>query len=135
MDSESTILYVEDDPFSRQVMELILTRKMKFRHVTIFDSSDDFMDRLQELPQRPDLIFLDIHMEPHDGFALLNMVRAHGDYDETIIVAVTASVMNEEVDQLKSAGFDSVVAKPIDQQTFPDILTRILSGERIWTVM
>ncbi|HRF96090.1 MAG TPA: response regulator, partial [Aggregatilineales bacterium] len=62
------VLYVEDDPMSREVMKLLLTRRMKFDHVHILEDSTDFMTRLISLPEKPDIIFLDIHMEPMDGF-------------------------------------------------------------------
>jgi CheY-like chemotaxis protein len=132
--SEPVILYVEDDSFSRQVMEFLLVRGMNFQSVTIFDTSEDFMNKLVALPEQPELIFLDIHMQPFDGFQLLAMLRAHADYQSARIVALTASVMNDEVDQLRQAGFDGVLAKPIDQSTFPDSIQRILNGERIWNV-
>jgi CheY-like chemotaxis protein len=135
MTNEPVILYVEDDPFSCQVMELLLIRKLQFKSVTIFESSANFMQRLGALPKKPDVFLLDIHMEPHDGFDLLKMLRAHPDYGTSKIVALTASVMNEEVEQLRRAGFDSVLAKPVDQSTFPMSLKRILDGENIWTVI
>lgn len=134
MDTNTAILYVEDDPFSREVMQLMLVRWMKFNNVTIFDTSDDFMDRLQTLQQKPRLIFLDIHMQPHDGFTLLTMLRSSETYRDAKIVALTASVMNEEVEQLREAGFDGVMAKPLDQESFPENLNRVLKGERVWNV-
>jgi len=134
MNVETAILYVEDDAFSRLVMELLLVRQLKFQHVTLLETSANFMEHLAELPQKPDLIFLDIHMQPHNGFALLDMLRGHESYRQTKIVALTASVMNEEVEQLKEAGFDGVLAKPLDQISFQNTLERILRGERIWNV-
>lgn len=134
MPGEPVILYVEDDPLSRKVMELLLIRKMQLANVFIFDSSEDFLSRLETLPKKPDLFLLDIHLEPDDGFRLLEMLRAHPAYEDAKIVALTASVMNEEVEQLRRAGFDSVLAKPIDQMTFPDSLNRIISGENVWNI-
>jgi CheY-like chemotaxis protein len=51
------------------------------------------------------------------------------------VVALTASVMNEEVEQLRAAGFHSCLAKPIDIDTFPDVLNRILDGESVWRIL
>jgi CheY-like chemotaxis protein len=51
-----------------------------------------------------------------------------------MIVALTASVMNSEIHKLKEAGFDGVLAKPLNFHTFPEMLTRILNREQIWTV-
>jgi two-component system cell cycle response regulator DivK len=73
-------------------------------------------------------------MAPHDGFALLKMIRCHDEFRDVAVVALTASVMSEEVRKLKTAGFDGVVGKPIKQQTFPELLNRILHGEQVWYV-
>jgi CheY-like chemotaxis protein len=80
------------------------------------------------------VIFLDIHMTPYDGFTVLKMLRSHERYRQAKIVAVTASVMNEEVELLKAAGFDGALAKPIDPEFCPEFIKRIISGERVWHV-
>lgn len=135
MDVNIPILYVEDDMLSRKVMELLLTRCLGFTHVSIFETSANFVQRLEALSPKPELIFLDIHMLPLSGFDMLKLLRTHAAFQRTQIVALTASVMNEEVEQLRNAGFDGVIAKPIDQDTFPETLTRILNGELIWNVL
>lgn len=134
MSSKSSFLYVEDEPLSRQVMELIVTRIIQTADLTLFEDSHDFMPRLQALPAKPDVIFLDIHMRPQNGFAVLKEIRRHPDYEDTIVVAVTASVMNEEMVMLQDAGFNSAISKPIDQFFFPEFVARVLGGEEIWHV-
>ena len=52
-------LYIEDDPMSREVLQFILEDDLGHK-VTIFPDSEDFMTRLEQLPQEPDLIFLDM---------------------------------------------------------------------------
>jgi CheY-like chemotaxis protein len=66
---------------------------------------------------------------------MLEMIRERPEFDHVPVVALTASVMNEEVQQLKRAGFNGVIAKPIDVDTFPDILQRILDGETVWRIV
>jgi CheY-like chemotaxis protein len=127
-------LYIEDDPLSRQVMDMIVKGILRSTALTIFEDSYDFMARLQALPAKPDLIFLDIHMRPNDGFALLKMIRRHPEYAATKVVAVTASVMNEEMAMLQDAGFDGAIGKPIDQFFFSEFVERVLHGEEIWYV-
>jgi CheY-like chemotaxis protein len=134
MNHDPNILYVEDDALSREVMEALLTRKMGLQKITIFKDSTQFMDRLRAMTSGPDVIFLDIHMEPIDGFEMLRQVREDGDFEGTKIVALTASVMNEEVKMLRAAGFNGVLAKPLDVDAFPGALDRILSGEQVWII-
>lgn len=134
MNQELGFLYVEDDPFSRQVMRLLLQRSLGYQRVTIFEDSSDFLHRLSQMTYVPDVVFLDIHMHPVDGFALLHILRDQATYQHATIIALTASVMSEEIKNLKEAGFDGAIAKPIDQSSFPHLLKRILQGERVWHI-
>jgi CheY-like chemotaxis protein len=127
-------LYIEDEPFSRTVMEMILVRGLGYKNLSIFNNSEQFIERLEALPEQPDVIFLDIHLKPHDGFEILAMLREHRTYVNTCVIAVTASVMNEEVDMLRQSGFNGAIAKPIDQIAFPGLLQRILNGEEVWNI-
>lgn len=128
------ILYVEDDSLSRMVVDILLREQMGLQHVIILEDSRNFEDRMDEFPFLPDIILLDIHMKPINGFQMLDILRQHPLYQNLSIVALTASVMNEEIDQLRSAGFDGVLAKPLDQVAFPGMLYRLLNGEKIWSI-
>ena len=134
MNGQPTILYVEDEPRSRKVMRMIATGT-GLSNVIIFEDSADFLPRVQSLPSKPDVILLDIHVKPYSGFEMLEMLRQSGQFEHTPIVAITASVMNEEVAQLRTAGFDGCLAKPLDMDTFPDTLDRIIGGEMIWRII
>ncbi len=135
MSDSPVVLYVEDDPQSCEVMRLLLVEQLGLPSVTIFEDSADILTRVQALHPKPDVILLDIHVEPYDGFEMLDMLRQLPGFDETPIVALTASVMNEEVQKLKTSGFNGVIAKPIDMDTFPDTLNRILTGSETWRVI
>lgn len=134
MSHETAFLYVEDEAMSRMVMEILMKRGLGYQNLTIFENSENFMDRVSRLEQKPDIIFLDIHMQPHTGFEMLAMLRQHPDYTDTCVIALTASVMNEEVDLLRQSGFNGAIAKPIDQLVFPELLEQILQGEPVWNI-
>ena len=132
--NDQVFLYVEDDPLSREALALILERVVKAQHVYILEDSADFKTRVADLPHRPDIILLDIHMEPINGFEMLNLLRHELGYANTKIVALTASVMNEEVELLRESGFDGVIGKPINVAHFPTLIERVTSGESVWHV-
>lgn len=132
--NEHVFLYVEDDPFSRDALEIILRRVMKVESLYLFEDSRDFMARLTALPQQPDVILLDIHMEPHTGFEMLAMLRSAKRYANATVIALTASVMNEEVELLKESGFDGIIGKPVNVASFPRLIQRVIDGESIWHV-
>jgi len=128
------LLCVEDDPSNRLVMKLLVEKTLTAKSYVIFEDSADFISRLRDLPVRPDIILLDIHVSPFNGFQMLKMIREDSVYCDTKVVALTASVMNEEVERLRKSGFDGAIGKPIPLSAFPVVIERILNGETIWQV-
>ena len=128
------LLCVEDDPSNRLVMKLLVEKTLTAKSYVIFEDSADFISRLRDLPVYPDIILLDIHVSPFNGFQMLKMIREDSVYCDTKVVALTASVMNEEVERLRKSGFDGAIGKPITLSAFPVVIDRILNGESIWQV-
>ena len=132
--SESTnVLYVEDDCNSRKVMSLLLERVMKLP-LTVFENSANIMENINHLESQPNIIFLDIQMQPYDGYQVLKLLRADERFQDTTIIAMTANVMSHDVEQLKQAGFNGLIGKPIMKDVFPQLMERILVGEAVWYV-
>lgn len=125
--------YVEDEANSRDIMRLFL-ESMGHSHITIWPNSVNFEQQLATLDPVPDVFFLDIHVLPYDGFDMLSMIRAQPHLAHRPIIALTASVMSEEVARLKQAGFDGVIAKPLDLDVFPDLINHILAGDQVWHI-
>ena len=126
------LLCVEDDFSNRLVMKLLVEKTLNVKHYAIFEDSANFLSRVRNLPKRPDIILLDIHVSPLNGFQMLQAIREDSVYSTTKVVALTASVMNEEVERLRKSGFDGAIGKPISLSTFPIAVERIMNGESIW---
>lgn len=131
---EPSFVYFEDDSLSQQVLEMILTRGIGYQTVTVFADTKDLAAKFASLPRRPDVVFLDIHIRPLDGYQTLAWIREQEDLAGCRVIAVTASVMSDEIKTLMGHGFDGGLGKPIDQMAFPDSLARILAGEAVWGV-
>ena len=134
MIKKKRIVYLEDDQNSLDIVEFILHTVMGFDHVHAWNNSTNVMEKLRRLDGKPDLVLLDIHMEPIDGFKVIEMLREDEEYKKVCVIALTASFMKEEVSKLKGSGFDGGIAKPIDRDTFPDVIKRVLNGEEIWHI-
>ncbi len=130
-----TFLYVDDDPGSRKVMAGLVERLTIPVNLVMFEDSVNFLHRVEGVTPIPTIFLLDIHVLPLNGFEMLRLLRQHDLFSPRMIVALTASVMNEEVNRLKAAGFDGVLAKPLNFHDFPQVMNRVLTGERIWTVV
>lgn len=131
---KTLILYVENDPGSCKVMRILVTTLTPPAELIIFEDSHDFMARIHQLERIPDVIFLDIHVMPLNGFDMLKLLRTDEKYADCTVIALTASVMNSEVHLLKEAGFNGILAKPLDFHTFPSQVQKILNGEPLWIV-
>jgi CheY-like chemotaxis protein len=129
------LVYVEDDENSILVMKMVVERVMKLPTLYVLHSRADFIQQVKELGVVPDVFLLDIQMKPYDGVELLSMLRSDPVFKFSKVIALTASVTNEEVSLLKSGGFDGAIAKPLNIDIFPDLITRIMNGERVWYVV
>ncbi len=127
-------VYVEDDPLSREIMQMIMETALGIQTVTTFEDSQDLLARVEAIVGNPIVFLLDIHVKPYNGFEILEMLRSNPVYRNAKIIALTASVMQEEVEKLRQSGFDSAIAKPISIQTFPTLLERVVGGEALWYV-
>jgi two-component system cell cycle response regulator DivK len=131
---QPSFLCIEDDPPSREVISILLKDIMGFADVTVFEDSSDIISRVAALPFVPDVVLLDIHMQPYDGYQVLQMLRAMDTFRHSLIVALTASVTITDIHSLRAAGFNGLIGKPIKQRYFADFLNRILAGEEVWTL-
>jgi CheY-like chemotaxis protein len=107
---------------------------MKVQNLFMFEESSNFVMRVKELPKQPDVILLDIHVTPYDGFTMLQLVREDADLKNAKVIALTASVMNEEVEALRARGFDGAISKPLSVSLFPGLIERIVAGESVWHI-
>ncbi|MER2493044.1 response regulator [Catenovulum sediminis] len=76
-----------------------------------------------------DLILMDIHMPKLDGKRAISKLRAHSVTNP--ILAVTAATMKGVRDELKSLGFNDVVAKPIEKSSLYNSLKQFLPHAEI----
>lgn len=135
MDSQHPVLvYVEDDENSIIVMKMVVERVMGLPKLHVLQSRADFVEQVKELGIVPDVFLLDIHMKPYDGIELLSMLRKDPQFEVSKVIALTASVTNEEIALLKSGGFDGAIAKPLNIEAFPDLISKIMNGEQVWYI-
>ena len=69
-----------------------------------------------------DLVILDIQMPDIDGATLLHMMRNRKPDEQTLFVALTANLLDDEAGRLIELGFDYFLSKPIDENKFRTLL-------------
>ncbi|MDR0992733.1 MAG: response regulator [Ruminococcus sp.] len=117
-----TILLVEDIEINRMVIEGLLENS----GITIDEAENGKIacEKFKQSGERYDLIFMDIHMPEMGGFTATENIRAMGlPNSKTIpIIAMTASVFREDIEQCLAAGMNDHLGKPIG---FPELIGKM----------
>lgn len=82
--------------------------------------------------QKPDLILMDIRMPEMDGSKAAQKIRSMPRGTETMMIAVTASVFEEERVSILSAGFDDFIRKPFDRKELLEIIQKSLGIQYLY---
>ena len=107
-----TVLLVEDDPVSREALELILA--YYGARVMSAESAEDALECYER--NAPTLVVSDIGLPNADGCMLLGAIRARerGLACHTPAIAVSGFPSRESRERVRQAGFDAFLRKPID---------------------
>jgi two-component system cell cycle response regulator DivK len=77
--------------------------------------------------RKPDLILMDIQLPGMNGIDALKVLRSNPATAAIPIVAVTASVMQQDRTLITQAGFDGYIGKPINIKEFLESVNNALA--------
>ncbi len=80
----------------------------------------------------PHLIFMDMRMPVMDGYETTKQIKSTTKGNATAVIALTASVLEEEKAIVLSAGCDDFLRKPFTEQTIFDALAKHLGVKYIF---
>lgn len=126
----ATIIVVEDDPNS-YLATLDLLKMEGATSVHCCSSGHSAIALAESMPQ-VDLFLVDIYMPGETGYDIIKRIRSHPQLAQSKVVALTASVMYDDIRRVKEAGFDSFIGKPVRPVRFANQVREILSGEVLW---
>jgi two-component system cell cycle response regulator DivK len=127
---DSTIIVVEDDPNS--YMATLDLLKMEGATSVHCCSSGQSAIILAETLPKVDLFLVDIYMPGETGYDIIKRIRTHPRLAQSKVVALTASVMYDDIRRVKEAGFDSFIGKPVRPARFANQVRQILAGQTLW---
>jgi CheY-like chemotaxis protein len=120
-----TVLYVDDEPDIREVVELSLGLAGDLS-VHTCGSGEEALDLLPQIV--PDLILLDVMMPGLDGPSTLTKLREFPGFAQTPVVFMTAKAMPQEVERFKALGAVAVIPKPFDPMQLANQVLGIWRG-------
>ena len=122
----SLILIVEDNEKNMKLVRDVLQVK-GYATLEAVTAEDGIKLAIEH---KPDLILMDIHLPGMNGIEALGVLRADPATASIPVIAVTASVMQQDRKLITEAGFDGYVGKPINIKEFLDAVRGAL-GEKL----
>lgn len=113
-----TVLIVDD----KQVNRSMLSDLLKPLNFEILEAENGLVGLEKAIAQKPDLILLDLVMPVLDGFETMRRIRQHPTLTDTVIIALSASVFDENRRESLEAGSNDFLPKPIH---LPDFFEKI----------
>jgi two-component system cell cycle response regulator DivK len=120
----SLILIVEDNEKNMKLVRDVL--QVKGYQTIEAGSAEDGIALAQA--QKPDLVLMDIQLPGMNGIEALGVLRADPGTAGIPVIAVTASVMQQDRKQITEAGFDAYIGKPINLKEFLETVRAMIEA-------
>ncbi|CAN5279136.1 hypothetical protein BH11PSE10_BH11PSE10_17930 [soil metagenome] len=114
-DANAVILYIEDDPVNRILVEQMLLR---CEGVSLIQAENGAEGIALVLEKRPDLVLLDMHLPDMTGFEVLAALRADPRTEAVRVVALSANAMAVDVATALEMGALDYWTKPLKIEAF-----------------
>jgi two-component system cell cycle response regulator DivK len=116
------ILIVEDNERNRKLVRDVL--QVKGYQTVESETAEEGIRLARE--HHPALVLMDIQLPGMDGMAALGHLRADPQTRAIPVMAVTASAMTHNRQQIMAAGFDAYQSKPINVKGFLEAVRELL---------
>ena len=122
----SLILIVEDNEKNLKLVRDVL--QVKGYETVDAGTAEDGLKLARA--RKPSLILMDIQLPGMSGVDALKALRADPETAGIPVVAVTASVMQQDRQQIMRAGFNGFIEKPINLRGLLDTVQQALQGAK-----
>jgi two-component system LytT family response regulator len=117
-----TVLLADDEPLARRRLRALLARHPQYDVIAECEDGVEAVERI--LAERPDLVFLDIHMPELDGVAVAEALMAEGARGGAVPVIVFVTAYDAHAVRAFDLNAVDYVLKPIDVERFDRALAR-----------
>ncbi|ATE64629.1 response regulator [Rhizorhabdus dicambivorans] len=113
MSEKTRILYVDDEPDIRLIVEMALKMRPEF-DVRTAGSGEDALSLLRWGDWQADLVMVDVMMPGLTGPDVLAALRADPRFDKVPVVFITARARPQDIRDYVHQGAKAVITKPFD---------------------
>ena len=132
MNSEPTrILLVEDDPNDAELIKLALESYNFVNQIDVVMDGEEALTYLQGRAGEsfatplPRLVLLDLKLPKVDGIDVLRAIRNHPRTRELVVVVMTSSAENQDLNACYDLSVNSYIVKPLDFQKFIEVTRQV----------
>ena len=122
----SVILIVEDNEKNMKLVRDVL--QVKGYQTLEAATAEDSIALAQA--HSPDLVLMDIQLPGMNGIEALGVLRENPATAHIPVIAVTASVMQQDRKLITEAGFDAYIGKPINLKEFLQAVREMIEAPR-----
>jgi two-component system cell cycle response regulator DivK len=122
----SLILIVEDNDKNLKLVRDVL--QVKGYETVEARTGEDGVRAARE--RRPDLVLMDIQLPGMNGIDALKALRADPATAAIPVLAITASVMHSDRQQILAAGFEGFIEKPVSLRNLLQTVQNAIEGQR-----
>lgn len=117
------VLVVDDNQINRLLINKVISKWGAT--IEFAENGQEAVDKIEANPNF-DVVLMDIHMPVMGGLEATRIVRAKNEayYRELPIIALTASMLNSEVNEIANAGMNDYILKPFDPKGLYDKLAK-----------
>jgi PAS domain S-box-containing protein len=120
--ADCRLLLVEDVEINREIVSALLEATRI--GIDYAENGQQALEVFAADPERYDIIFMDVQMPVMDGYEATRRIRALGaaKAQNIPIIALTANVFKEDVEEALKAGMNDHLSKPLDSQKMLAVL-------------
>lgn len=117
------VLVVDDNQINRLLINKVLTK-----WGATIDFAENGLEAINKIESNRnfDVVLMDIHMPVMGGLEATEIIRSKGDpyYQQLPIIALTASMLTGEINEMGNAGMNDYILKPFDPKSLFDKLSK-----------
>lgn len=124
------ILLVEDEPLNVELLQLALNNYNFLNQIDIVEDGEQALQYLLggegNLPNPlPDLVLLDLGLPKINGVQVLQQIRNHPRTRDLVVVILTTSPEDNQLNACYALGINSYMVKPLDFERLICVIRRV----------
>jgi len=107
-----TILLVDDDQEDQEIFVDVINKINESLNCVCVDTAEDALRTLENTPQKPDYIFLDLNLPFMDGFTCLHAIKKIYELQNIPVIIYSTSSRESDKQKAKELGALNYLSKP-----------------------